>query len=124
MTSIMDINNNPNARFNTIFTQEQRDDTAVLRIAGDLDAMSEEHFEQYLPLVLHNPDTAVLEIDLTDVNFIDSRGLRQLIMAKISAEESEKRLVIRNAAYSILRIMDITGLGDQFEFNPPRTPED
>ena len=86
--------------------------------------MSEEHFEQYLPLVLHNPDTAVLEIDLTDVNFIDSRGLRRLIMAKFSVEESEKRLVIRNAAYSILRIMDITGLGDQFEFNPPRTPED
>jgi len=57
-------------------------------------------------------------IDLTDVTFIDSSGLRSLLAASRRAEERSSVIVLRSPSASVQRLLEITGTTAQFEIAP------
>ena len=55
-----------------------------------------------------------LMIDMANVMFIDSSGLRVLIQAHQKAEQTKRRLVIVNPSLIVSRLFDVSGLNDVF----------
>jgi anti-anti-sigma factor len=55
-----------------------------------------------------------LVIDLRGVGFMDSSGLRTLVAASIRAHRRGTRVALRNVGSDLSRLLEITGLRDQF----------
>ena len=84
---------------------------AVLRLSGELDMDSADLFAEAARLVLaHEIPTLVL--DLSDLNFIDSSGLRELVVALKDQREIGGDLVLRAPSEQVRRVLDIVGLTD------------
>ena len=58
--------------------------------------------------------TAAIVIDLTDVTFIDSSGLRSLLGASRRADERSAQVVLRSPSPAVQRLLEITGTSTQF----------
>lgn len=56
---------------------------------------------------------AIVELDLSQVSFMDSSGLRALIEARSSAG-ADQQVVVVEASSQVMRLMDVTGLGAMF----------
>jgi len=56
-------------------------------------------------------------IDLTDVTFIDSSGLRSLLSASRRAGERSGAVVLRSPSASVRRLLEITGTTSQFRID-------
>ena len=81
--------------------------TVVAR--GELDAASSKELERVLIEALAgDQDVAV---DLTQVTFIDSSGLRVVTAAARDAEAAGSSFVVSGASQAVRRIFEITGLG-------------
>ena len=53
-------------------------------------------------------------IDLEQISFIDSSGLRSLIRARQALGDGADSVKLRNPQPSTMRLLEITGLQDQF----------
>ena len=60
------------------------------------------------------PTAAEVVIDLGNVSFIDSSGLRSLLGAARRARARDGRVVLRNVGPEIARLLEITGTTEQF----------
>jgi anti-sigma B factor antagonist len=61
----------------------------------------------------HAPDGVVL--DLAQLTFIDSSGLRALVALAKDADSRGTSLALRNLPRHAQRVLELTGLGDWFE---------
>jgi anti-anti-sigma factor len=85
-----------------------RDDTVAIRLTGDLDFSSFGLLEAALER-LQMDGRCDLVIDLSDVDFIDSAGLRVLLEAHRRTEMRGGTLLIRGAPEQALRLFQLTG---------------
>ena len=51
-------------------------------------------------------------LDLSELKFMDSTGLRVLLRARAAAEEGRWEIVLRNVPPTIRRLFDMTGVHD------------
>ena len=58
--------------------------------------------------------TAAVSLDVRDVSFIDSSGLRVLIGLAERAGEAGRTLRVDHPSPAVARLVEITGLGDMF----------
>ena len=77
------------------------------RLRGELDMASAATFEQSLHTVAQGSNTLVL--DLGDLTFIDSSGLRALVQLSERMNGSAP-LVLTNVPQGVQRLLDIVGL--------------
>jgi anti-anti-sigma factor len=89
------------------------DDVAVLVVRGELDVYSAPALDAAVDRVLQD-GVRSLVIDLSDVGFIDSSGLRSMIRARKQAGSSPDAVRIRNPQPATIRLLDITGLTEHF----------
>lgn len=83
-----------------------------LIVSGEIDASTVDLLAESLdPLP---GDTGDISIDMADVIFIDSSGLRVLIQAHQKAEQADRRLVVVNPSSIVSRLFDVSGLNDLF----------
>ncbi|MGH2884571.1 MAG: STAS domain-containing protein, partial [Solirubrobacteraceae bacterium] len=73
-----------------------------------------ERFEQALAAL----EGRELVIDLDDVSFIDSSGMRALIQIERRAEEARTAVVIAPAPAAVTELLHLTGLGDRLPLTP------
>ena len=88
----------------------REDDRCLLTVAGELDAATTVDLESAIGSA--GPDVTGLEVDLTGVSFIDSSGLRTLVMARQSAVEQGRRFSIVGSSKAVDRLLELTGLED------------
>jgi anti-anti-sigma factor len=88
------------------------DPSGVLMVHGDIDVAGGPMLETYV-LRLENGDPIVM--DLADVDFIDSSGLRTLLSASRRAELRGTEVRLRNVGPAVRRMLDITGTSDHFQ---------
>jgi len=87
---------------------DELDGRCVLRPVGELDVAAVPEMQARMSKLLEGcPD---LEIDLGEVTFLDSSGLRLLLDAKQRCSQAEGRLTLSNASDDVLRVIDLTGL--------------
>lgn len=79
-----------------------------VRLVGEIDAASTPELIARLdPLPVVDGD---IVIDLSEVTFIDSSGLRALISAHQRAEQAGRRVVMAQPSAVVRRLLDISGL--------------
>jgi anti-sigma B factor antagonist len=96
-------------------TIERRDGGAVhFRLSGELDISTAQRLEDDLHRVeAEKPELIVL--DLRDLAFMDSTGLRLLILADQRAREEGRRLAIGRGNEMIQRVLRLTRLDERLE---------
>ena len=95
-------------------TSEQRGDTVIVRLSGELDISSAPKVEDELARV--EPDRPeVIVLDLRNLAFMDSTGLRLLIAADTRAREQQRRLQIVKGPETVQRVFRITRLEERLE---------
>lgn len=86
--------------------------TGVLTLSGELDASSAPQVDHAVDLLVSDGAGELL-IDLGEVSFIDSSGLRSLIRARRALGDADV-VRLRNPQVGTLRLLEITGLTEQF----------
>jgi anti-sigma B factor antagonist len=90
-------------------------DATVLALSGELDIASAPELERALDeLGPSNPRRLV--IDLTDVTFMDSTGLRALLLARQRTEQGDHELVLRPGPRQVQRVFELSGTLERFSF--------
>ncbi|GAA5059341.1 anti-sigma B factor antagonist [Thermocatellispora tengchongensis] len=79
----------------------------VISVAGELDAHTGRHLEAYLGTVRERPDDRLV-IDLSEVPFLDSGGLRVLLDAHVRAREHASRVHLAAPRRQAARVLTLT----------------
>ena len=104
----------PRGGFEVESSQEGRD--YVIRARGELDLAVYETFEAELETALQS-DAATVLLDLRELTFIDSAGIRALLIAVGRSEANGRRLrVTRETSRAVKRTLDLTGIGERLPF--------
>ena len=88
------------------------DTSGAFLVHGDIDIAGGPTLETY---VLRSDDGSPIVLDLRDVEFIDSSGLRTLLTATRQARRHDTVVRLRNVGAAVRRMLEITGTSDQFE---------
>src|SRR5688572_4613841 len=91
------------------------DRVAVVALRGELDLAGAAALEQELArLDAESPDAVVL--DLRNVDFMDSSGLRVVAVASRSAEARGRRLALVRGSDQVMRVFEITRMRERLDF--------
>lgn len=83
----------------------------VLRLAGELDLASVPHLQRALDRI--RPDAEQIVIDVERVTFIDSSGLRALLVWRRQCEEDGVEFRLTPGTPDVRRLFEVTGLLDR-----------
>lgn len=93
---------------------ERAGGTVRVKLAGELDIAGAPRVEQELERIERDrPSTLVL--DLRELAFLDSTGLRVIVAADERAREQDRRLVIVRGSEPVQRIIAMTRLDERLE---------
>jgi anti-sigma B factor antagonist len=84
-------------------------ETGIL-VAGDIDASTVSGLA--LALLPLPPGSGDIELNMANVDFIDSSGLQVLIQAHQSATDQDRRVVIADPSPNVSRLLQLSGLND------------
>ena len=87
-----------------IVAVERRGDAVWARLNGELDLALVDHLEAALPVV-HRGETLV--VDLGELRFIDSVGVRVLMRLDVEARADEWSLVLVRARGHVKRVLEL-----------------
>lgn len=96
---------NPQPLFGT--RVEGRDGVAVMALSGDLDMATAPILRENLARV-EASGAATIMIDLREVTFIDSTGLKEFVEAKSRVRENGHRLLMSGATPAAQRLFELT----------------
>ena len=97
---------------------ERAGDTHVIALSGELDIASVRDVEAELASVEAAARLARLVIDLRDVTFIDSSGLRLVLEASRRADTTAYRLALVRPGPRVFRAFEISGIDTLLPFGP------
>jgi stage II sporulation protein AA (anti-sigma F factor antagonist) len=84
------------------------DGERVIRLRGELDIESAPDLERVL--LRSRPAGERVVVDLAELKFMDSTGLRVLLRARAAADEGRWEINLRNVPPTIRRLFDMTGV--------------
>jgi anti-anti-sigma factor len=114
----------PNFRIETVHTGSG----ATIRPAGELDSATSALLVERFDQLVAAGDAEEVILDLSDVSFIDSAGMRAIIVIERTAEERDISLVVRPPVGPVTDLLQITGIGERVALRPqaddpaPATP--
>jgi anti-sigma B factor antagonist len=92
----------------------------LLHLTGELDMAGVDQFERLLTAD-QPPETGTFVVDLRDLTFIDSSGLRALVMADQSVRDGGGRLIVVRGPDRVNEVLEMTGVAQRIELvdQPP-----
>jgi anti-sigma B factor antagonist len=98
----------------------ERGGMRLLRLTGELDMAGVDRFER-LVTADHPSEAGMFVIDLRGLTFIDSSGLRALIMADQQVRAEGGRFVVVRGPQRVNEVLEMTGVARQIELvdEPP-----
>ena len=92
----------------------------LLRLRGELDMAGVDQFERLL-IADGAPEAGTFVVDLRGLTFIDSSGLRALIMADQRVREEGGHLVVVRGSDRVNQVLEMTGVAGHIELvdEPP-----
>lgn len=82
-------------------------------LSGEIDA----HTAPTLATAMVELPSGVVRLDMADVSFMDSSGLRVLMEATARAREGGGDLVVVRPSAAVARLVEISGLGEQLRLD-------
>ena len=96
------------------FETSEREDRTHVALRGELDLSTVEKVERELTRVEKAGASFVL-LDLSELTFLDSTGLRLIVNADQRARESDRRLTIVKGPAPVQRVFSITKLDERLD---------
>lgn len=84
----------------------------VLRLIGELDLSGIGEFERALEAELEAAG-GIVALDLRELDFMDSSGLRALLMADRRVKDADRNLVLVRPSSSVERVLIITDVSER-----------
>jgi anti-sigma B factor antagonist len=88
---------------------EKAADHAILHVSGEIDLLTANLLGERIREQLQ-PETALLVLDLSDVAFLGSAGLAEIVSASQAGKDSGTRLVLVATNRAVIRPLEATGL--------------
>jgi len=100
-------------------------DSATVRIAisGEVDALSAAQLEQTFIGAVRRHRPAVVEMNVRDVTFLDSAGIRTLVVCQADARQVDCRIALLDTPPLFRRVLEICGLLNHFHLEPSDVAE-
>src|SRR5690349_3494134 len=95
-------------------TTETDGTTVRLALTGELDIAGAGRVEQELERIEREPPATIV-LDLRELEFMDSTGLRVIVAADGRAREQARRLVIVRGSETVQRIIEMTRLHERLD---------
>lgn len=95
----------------------ERDGIFVYALSGELDMAGADAFVARLATLIDNSPGPVV-LDLEDLRFVDSAGLRALLRVRDMAAVYDRRVVLRAVGSSVQKIIDLLEVGPAFDYEP------
>jgi anti-anti-sigma factor len=92
--------------------------TVILRVSGEFDMVGAERVDACVDELAGNSPEEVV-IDLREVTFLDSTGLRSLIRARGKGADAEWSLKLVRGSDRVHRVLTLTRMDDHFDFVEP-----
>jgi anti-anti-sigma factor len=86
-------------------------------VAGEVDLLSAPALHAAVLDVLRRRRPNLIEVDLHDVSFLDSAGIRTLLMCQDDAQSLDCPLVLIDPHPRVSRVLMIAGLQDHFRLS-------
>jgi anti-anti-sigma factor len=93
--------------------------TTRVSLHGDLDAVTADRVRQALVEVLRLYRPGRIDMDARDLAFLDSAGIRSLLLCQADAQRIGCRIVLVDPPRPIFRVLEITGLLEYFGLTDP-----
>jgi len=93
----------------------RRDEIHVIALCGELDLTTSAEVDRELRRV-EQTSTDAVAIDLRELTFIDSTGIRLTLQAQRRCARNGKPLMIVRGTTQVQRLFDICGVGDTMPF--------
>ena len=87
------------------------DDRVRMLVRGEIDLADERPLVDEVDEVMGSSDRVVVELDLAEVDFIDSSGVRALLLLR---RAHGHRVLLGARSAPVQRVLDIAGLADMF----------
>jgi anti-sigma B factor antagonist len=95
------------------------DDATSVVVSGELDLTTCEALQQHITVLVDTKKPVLM--DLRDVSFMDSTGLRALWTIQQTLRAQGSRLVLKSPSPSVMRVLDVTHLDGAFDIAPDAT---
>jgi anti-sigma B factor antagonist len=102
----------PNLEFETT----RNGTVAVVAPTGELDLSGATILEAELDRLTAEPDLGSVVLDLRGLEFMDSSGLRLVVMADMQAREAGRRFALVRGGDTVHRVFEITRMSERLEF--------
>lgn len=104
----------------TILDVETVEEQGLVRLLlrGELDLSTVSKVEEELRRA-ESSEPALLVLDLSELNFLDSTGLRLIVTADRRARDSGRRLAVVKGPDAVQRVFSITRLDERLEMVEP-----
>jgi len=89
-------------------------DFIVVQLQGQLEGDVVELFQNTITNIVREPKAGIV-LDMSDVEFIDSRGLEQLLWSRNYCNQNKRQLRLAGLDENCKRILEITRLGTEFD---------
>jgi len=83
---------------------------AVMTVAGELDPHTADDLAGALDDLTSRDDISSVTLDLAEVSFIDSSGLRTILTAHEALSSRDAQLTLRSPSEAVHRLLEITDL--------------
>src|SRR5215218_2537365 len=89
---------------------------ALVTLRGELDLHAVTALEPELDRLECEAHVDVVALDLRGLDFLDSSGLRAILMLRTSLSEYDRRLVLVRGPQAVQRVFEITRMTERLEF--------
>ena len=91
-------------------------DTATITLEGELDVAGSALLEDEIDRVLAESAPTTVVLDLSGLDFMDSTGLRLVVLTDAKARDAEWELVLVRGNESVHRVFEITRMAERLNF--------
>ncbi|HZM74350.1 MAG TPA: STAS domain-containing protein [Candidatus Limnocylindrales bacterium] len=103
-------------------TVSAEDSTCTVSLAGEIDMANADEVLGWIRRAVDSSGCSLLRLDLAGLDFLDSSGVRMLVMAHDYVEAKGAVLRAVNPQDMIQQVLEITGVAAALGL-PPETPE-
>lgn len=89
---------------------------AIVRPVGELDLSGAAILEAELDRLAENPEIGSVVLDMRRLEFMDSSGLRLVVVADMKAREAGRRFCLVRGDETVHRVFEITRMSDRLDF--------
>jgi anti-sigma B factor antagonist len=88
----------------------------VVAAQGELDLAGAAILEAELERLAEDPELGTVVLDLRGLEFMDSSGLRLIVLADMRAREADRRLALIRGPDTVHRVFEITRMSERLDF--------